>query len=102
MAFDGESFDGSEKYVEEGGDPSGYRAALQRALAKRKAKMRIEDMLANDGPGGPLVTVTLSAYAWGHILDALAHLTALRGSFYDQGMAAELFELVELRSTVAP
>lgn len=149
MAFDGESFDGSERYVADGGDPSGYRAVLEEVRKKRMAALEaekslllskieevegrpengvhddmdkaleiqklqqsvrevdlakgllerskkeiLEDLVEEDGPGGHLVTVTLSAFSWGQILEALSHLVALRGSFFSQGMAANLWDMI--------
>lgn len=146
MAFDGESFDGSEHYSERGGDPSGYRALLEQVRQKRLQQIdaererlsvltqgvakrtetgfhddmdkaleitKLQDQIKEldverylielsgkdleeeeEDPSNHLVTVTLSAFAWGQILEGLAHLVNLRGSFFSQSMAAELWDLI--------
>lgn len=158
MAFGSDDWDGTETYSDAGGDPSGYRAALEEVRAKRLAaleaersallsqieavesrpengvhddmdkaleiqklqqsvreldlargllersdrKSETEQRLEEDGPGGHLVTVTLSAFAWGQVLEALSHLVALRGSFFSQGMAANLWDLIASQVNGSP
>lgn len=83
MAFDGESHDGSEIYSDAGGDPSGYRAALERVKALREESPDENHM----------VSIKLSAYEWANILEALEHLAQVVG-FFNRDTAADCWEAV--------